>query len=121
MPRRRAGDGAAKDGVDFTGAATAMLGTDPIAAVLPGRDGPPFPIEMSLSEVATLTRAKGIPLGWALDKWGNLAADLKAGLEGSMLPAGGVKGAMLALEGRTAGHGAHRRTDGLRGQLILCR
>jgi len=64
-----------------------------------------------------------IPLGcgWPLDKRGNPATDLKAGLEGSMLPAGSVNGAMLALVGRTAGHGAHRRTDGLRGQPILCR
>ncbi len=40
---------------------------------------------------------KAIPAGWALDKDGNPTTDPKAGLEGMMLPAGGVKGAMLAL------------------------
>jgi (2R)-3-sulfolactate dehydrogenase (NADP+) len=40
---------------------------------------------------------KPIPEGWALDRDGNPTTDAKAALEGSMLPAGGVKGAMLAL------------------------
>ena len=40
---------------------------------------------------------KPIPDNWALDRDGNPTTDPKAGLDGSMLPAGGVKGAMLAL------------------------
>jgi (2R)-3-sulfolactate dehydrogenase (NADP+) len=40
---------------------------------------------------------KPIPLGWALDRDGNPTTDPKAGLDGSMLPMGGTKGAMLAL------------------------
>jgi (2R)-3-sulfolactate dehydrogenase (NADP+) len=40
---------------------------------------------------------KPIPLGWALDRAGNPTTDPKQGLDGMMLPAGGVKGAMLAL------------------------
>jgi (2R)-3-sulfolactate dehydrogenase (NADP+) len=40
---------------------------------------------------------KPIPHGWALDKHGKPTTDAKAALDGSMLPAGGVKGAMLAL------------------------
>ena len=40
---------------------------------------------------------KPIPLGWALDKDGNPTTDPKAGLDGSMLPVGGTKGAMVAL------------------------
>ena len=40
---------------------------------------------------------KPIPLGWALDKKGKPTTDPNAGLEGSMLPMGGAKGAMLAL------------------------
>jgi len=40
---------------------------------------------------------KPIPPGWALDKDGKPTTDPKAGLEGSMLPMGGDKGAMLAL------------------------
>jgi (2R)-3-sulfolactate dehydrogenase (NADP+) len=42
-------------------------------------------------------KGEQIPLGWALDKEGNPTTDPKAGLEGMMMPAGGVKGAMLAL------------------------
>lgn len=38
-----------------------------------------------------------IPPGWALDRDGNPTTDPRAGLDGMMLPAGGVKGAMLAL------------------------
>ena len=40
---------------------------------------------------------KPIPPGWALDKDGNPTTDPQAGLDGMMLQAGGVKGAMLAL------------------------
>jgi len=40
---------------------------------------------------------KAIPEGWALDAEGRPTTDAKAALAGSMLPAGGVKGAMLAL------------------------
>ena len=38
-----------------------------------------------------------IPLGWAVDRNGQPTTDAKAALAGSMLPMGGVKGAMLAL------------------------
>ena len=42
-------------------------------------------------------QGKPIPLGWALDRAGKPTTDAKAALDGMMLPAGGVKGAMLAL------------------------
>jgi (2R)-3-sulfolactate dehydrogenase (NADP+) len=42
-------------------------------------------------------QGKAIPLGWALDEAGQPTTDAQAALRGSMLPAGGVKGAMLAL------------------------
>jgi (2R)-3-sulfolactate dehydrogenase (NADP+) len=42
-------------------------------------------------------QGKAIPLGWALDRNGNPTTDAQAALEGSMLPMGGAKGAMLAL------------------------
>jgi (2R)-3-sulfolactate dehydrogenase (NADP+) len=80
-----------------------ILGTNPIAAVFPRREGPPLLIDLSLSEVArgklmvAAKEGKAIPLGWALDRDGNPTSDPKAGLEGTMLPAGGTKGAMLAL------------------------
>jgi (2R)-3-sulfolactate dehydrogenase (NADP+) len=81
----------------------AIFGTNPIAAVFPRRCVPPLVVDLSLSEVArgklmvAAREGKPIPPGWALDKDGNPTTDPKAGLEGMMLPAGGVKGAMLAL------------------------
>lgn len=85
------------------GGKTPLFGTNPIAAVFP-RDGhPPLLIDLSLSEVArgkimvAKNQGKPIPEGWALDKEGRPTTDPSAALEGSMMPAGGVKGAMLAL------------------------
>jgi (2R)-3-sulfolactate dehydrogenase (NADP+) len=60
-------------------------------------------IDLSLSEVArgkimvAAKQGKPIPPGWALDEAGQPTTDAQAALRGSMLPAGGVKGAMLAL------------------------
>jgi (2R)-3-sulfolactate dehydrogenase (NADP+) len=85
------------------GGKRALFGTNPIAAVFPRRGQPPLVIDLSLSEVArgklmvAAKEGKPIPAGWALDRHGNPTTDPKAGLEGMMLPAGGVKGAMLAL------------------------
>jgi (2R)-3-sulfolactate dehydrogenase (NADP+) len=80
-----------------------IFGTNPIAASFPRHGKPALTIDMSLSEVArgklmvAAKAGKPIPLGWALDKDGNPTTDAKAGMEGLMLPAGGVKGAMLAI------------------------
>ncbi len=80
-----------------------IFGTNPIAAVFPRRGQLPLTFDLSLSEVArgklmvAAKAGKSIPTGWALDKDGNPTTDPKAGLEGMMLPAGGVKGAMLAM------------------------
>ncbi len=80
-----------------------IFGTNPIAAVFPRRDAAPLVIDLSLSEVArgklmvAARDGKPIPEGWALDREGRPTTDPKAGLEGSMLPMGGAKGAMLAL------------------------
>ena len=80
-----------------------LFGTNPIAAVFPRATEPALLIDLSLSEVArgklmvAAKEGKPIPLGWALDNEGNPTTDPKAGLEGSMLPMGGAKGAMLAL------------------------
>lgn len=81
----------------------ALFGTNPIAAVFPRRNQAPLVIDLSLSEVArgklmvAARDGKPIPLGWALDRDGNPTTDPQAGLDGMMLPAGGAKGAMLAL------------------------
>jgi len=80
-----------------------LFGTNPIAAVFPRREAPPLSIDLSLSEVArgklmvAAKEGRAIPLGWALDSDGQPTTDPSAGLAGSMLPAGGAKGAMLAL------------------------
>jgi (2R)-3-sulfolactate dehydrogenase (NADP+) len=80
-----------------------LFGTNPVAAVFPRAGDRPLLVDLSLSEVArgklmvAAKEGKAIPLGWALDKDGNPTTDPRAGLEGSMLPMGGAKGAMLAL------------------------
>jgi len=85
------------------GGKRAIFGTNPIAAVFPRRARPPIVVDLSLSEVArgklmvAAREGKPIPPGWALDKDGNPTTDPQAGLDGMMLPAGGAKGAMLAL------------------------
>ncbi len=85
------------------GGKRAIFGTNPIAAVFPRRGKPPIVVDLSLSEVArgklmiAAREGKPIPTGWALDRDGNPTTDPKAGLDGMMLPAGGTKGAMLAL------------------------
>lgn len=85
------------------GGKRALFGTNPVAAVFPRRGNDPVCIDLSLSEVArgklmvATQKGEPIPDGWALDKHGMPTNDPKAGLEGMMCPAGGVKGAMLAL------------------------
>jgi (2R)-3-sulfolactate dehydrogenase (NADP+) len=85
------------------GGKRALFGTNPIAAVFPRREGRALSIDLSLSAVArgkimvAARDGKPIPEGWALDAEGRPTTDAKAALAGSMLPAGGVKGAMLAL------------------------
>lgn len=85
------------------GGKRAIFGTNPIAAVFPRRGAAPLVVDLSLSEVArgkvmvAAREGKSIPLGWALDRDGNPTTDATQALDGVMLPAGGVKGAMLAL------------------------
>lgn len=85
------------------GGKTPLFGTNPIAAIFPRRDAEPLVIDLALSEAArgkimlAAKDGKPIPIGWAVDKDGKPTTDAKAALAGSMLPAGGVKGAMIAL------------------------
>jgi (2R)-3-sulfolactate dehydrogenase (NADP+) len=85
------------------GGSRPIFGTNPIAAIFPRPHAAPLLIDLSLSGVArgklmiAAKEGKPIPLGWALDEAGKPTTDPKAGLEGSMLPLGGAKGAMLAL------------------------
>lgn len=85
------------------GGKTPLFGTNPIAAAFPRAGKPPLIIDLSLSQAArgkimvAAKEGRPIPSGWALDRDGRPTTDPAAALEGSMLPAGGVKGAMLAL------------------------
>ena len=87
----------------MAGGSQAVFGTNPIAAVFPRRDAAPLEIDLSLSQVArgklmvAAREGKPIPEGWALDPEGRPTTDPSAGIEGTMLPMGGAKGAMLAL------------------------
>lgn len=85
------------------GGKTPLFGTNPIAAIFPRHDAAPIVIDLALSETArgkimlAAKEGKPIPLGWAVDCNGVPTTDAKAALAGCMLPAGGVKGAMLAM------------------------
>jgi (2R)-3-sulfolactate dehydrogenase (NADP+) len=85
------------------GGKRAVFGTNPIAFAAPRRDAPPLVIDMALSEVArgkivtAAQKGEPIPLGWAVDKNGKPTTDAKAALAGTLVPAGGAKGAALAL------------------------
>ena len=80
-----------------------LFGTNPIAAAFPRRDAPPLVIDLALSSVArgrimkAAQHGEPIPEGWALDAEGRPTTDAKAALAGTMLAAGGTKGALLAM------------------------
>lgn len=80
-----------------------LMGTNPVAAAFPRRDGAPLVIDMALSEVArgkimvAAKEGRPIPEGWAVDAEGRPTTDPQAALGGAMLAMGGTKGALLAL------------------------
>jgi len=80
-----------------------VFGTNPIAFAAPRRGAPPLVVDMALSEVArgkivtAAQKGEPIPLGWAVDANGQPTTDAKAALAGTLVPAGGAKGAALAL------------------------
>lgn len=81
----------------------ALYGTNPIAFAAPRAAGDPLLIDLSLSHVARgkvmLAQKAGTPIpeGWALDAEGRPTTDPEAAMAGTMTPAGGAKGAALAL------------------------
>jgi len=86
------------------GGRRALYGTNPVAFAAPRAGGAdPVLIDLSLSHVARgkvmLAQKAGTPIppDWALDAEGNPTTDAKAAMAGTMLPAGGAKGAALAL------------------------
>ena len=90
-------------GIPAWGGKKPLFGTNPIAAVFPRRGAPPVVVDLSLSQVArgklmvAAREGREIPLGWAVDSEGLPTTDPNKGLAGAMAPAGGVKGAALAL------------------------
>jgi (2R)-3-sulfolactate dehydrogenase (NADP+) len=107
-------DGLARDGLlamMFANASSTMapwggkkpfFGTNPWAFAAP-RAGDPLVIDSSSSATAFVNLAtaaaegRSIPAGWALDEEGRPTTDPAAGIAGSIAPAGGHKGAALAL------------------------
>ena len=85
------------------GGTRAVFGTNPIAFAAPRPDAFPIVVDLALSEVARAKIVsaaqldKSIPEGWAVDAAGRPTTDAKAALAGTLLPAGGAKGAALAL------------------------
>ncbi|VFR83881.1 Malate dehydrogenase [plant metagenome] len=85
------------------GGKRALLGTNPLAAVFPRRGQDPLIMDMSLSAAArgklvvAERNGQAIPEGWALDADGQPTTDPKAGLAGTLLAAGGLKGTLLAI------------------------
>ncbi len=85
------------------GARRPLFGTNPLAFAAPVAGGPPILIDQSLSAVTRTemilrkNRGEAIPPGWAQDREGRPTTDPATGLEGSLLPAGGQKGANLSL------------------------
>lgn len=85
------------------GATRPLFGTNPLAFAVPCADGRPIVVDQSMSAVTKtemiLRRCRGepIPPGWAQDRAGLPTTDAATGLEGSLLAAGGRKGANVAL------------------------
>jgi delta1-piperideine-2-carboxylate reductase len=84
------------------GGTAALFGTNPFAFGWPRPVGNPYVFDFATSEVARgeielyRQNGKAIPLGWAVDKYGEATTDPTAGLEGAMLTFGGHKGSALA-------------------------
>jgi (2R)-3-sulfolactate dehydrogenase (NADP+) len=80
-----------------------IFGTNPIAFAAP-RDGvPPLVVDQATTVItraalaAAAAEGKPIPNSWAFDAEGRPTTDPRVALQGSMAPAGGVKGANIAL------------------------
>lgn len=86
------------------GGTKAVFGTNPVACAAPdGKGGAAFVIDQSSSVIARsevmvhAANGEPIPEGWALDADGQPTTDSAAAMKGTMVPAGGYKGAGAAL------------------------
>lgn len=79
------------------------FGTNPISFGAPTMSGKPIILDMATSVVArgkisvAAKEGKSIPLGWALDAYGNPTTDAAAAVKGVLLPIAGPKGYGLSL------------------------
>ncbi|MDY6825612.1 MAG: Ldh family oxidoreductase [Bacillota bacterium] len=80
-----------------------LLGTNPMAVGIPGRDGANIIVDMASSVTARgkirlcATKGEPLPPECALDEEGNPTCDPEKALHGSLVPMGGVKGYALAV------------------------
>jgi (2R)-3-sulfolactate dehydrogenase (NADP+) len=87
----------------FHGGAMPMMGTNPLAFAAPLTGRPPLVIDLALTQVArskiVAAQVAGatIPAEWATDAEGRPTTDPATALAGALAPAGGAKGAALAL------------------------
>ena len=87
----------------FHGGARPMMGTNPLAFAAPLGGRAPLVIDMALTLVArskivaAQKAGQTIPADWATDGEGKPTTDPAAALAGALAPAGGAKGAALAL------------------------
>jgi len=85
------------------GGTRSLFGTNPIAFAAPRASGAPIVIDLALSLVArgkilaAAQKGEPIPPDWAFDSAGRPTTDAKAAMAGTLAPAGGAKGAALAL------------------------
>jgi LDH2 family malate/lactate/ureidoglycolate dehydrogenase len=85
------------------GGVVPTLGNNPFAVAVPAGNRPPVILDMACSQVArgnlilASKQGKPIPPTWALDPRGRPTEDPDVGLQGSLMPMGGHKGAGLAL------------------------
>jgi LDH2 family malate/lactate/ureidoglycolate dehydrogenase len=85
------------------GATRPAIGNNPLAFAAPRPDGPPFLVDLAMSNVArgkihvALRDGLPIPEGWAIDAEGRPTTDPTAAFAGSILPAAGHKGLALAM------------------------
>jgi len=89
--------------VTAPGGRARLFGTNPLAFAVPRAGHPPVVVDQSMSAVTRTEvirrAAAGTPLepGWAQDAEGRPTTDAAAALDGALMPAGGQKGANIAL------------------------
>ena len=80
-----------------------MLGTNPLAMVIPVPDDDPIIVDMATSVVAKSkfkeykAQGKPLPEGWAMDQDGKPTTDPDEGIQGLVLPMAGYKGYALSM------------------------